>query len=91
MDIKEIMEINIDNLIEKQHHSLKQYTIAKLKNIINLIDKEQYDKVDCLLGFSPAGDGYGCNDYYINFNYDNCNRNISEIISELENLKYKLK
>lgn len=91
MDIKELMQIDVGNLIERQHEGLKRYVVDRLKEITELIHLEQYDKVDSRLQNSPAGDGYGFDNEYINFNYDGCDRDIAEVISELENLKMKIK
>lgn len=91
MDIKKIMSVDIDNLIETQHEELKKYTIDRLQTVIELIHLEMYDKVDKYLAHSPAGDGYGCNNDYINFNYDDEDRDIAMIVSELDNLKLRIK
>lgn len=90
MDIKELMSIDIDNLIETQHEGLKRYVVNRLKEITELIHLEMYDKVDNKLDYSPSGDGYGCDNNYINFNYDGCNRDISEVLSELKSLKSRI-
>lgn len=91
MDIKQLMQIDVDNLIQKQHDGLKEYVVNRMKEITELINLEMYDKVDSKLKNSPAGDSYGLDNNYINFNYDGIDRDISEVLSELENLKMKIK
>lgn len=86
--VREIMDIDIYNLAEKQHDTLKEFTIGKLKRIGELIANEEYDKVKNMLAFSPAGDGYGCDNYYINLSFkENERMDIGDIIDLLENLK----
>ena len=70
MDIKELMGIDIDNLAEKQFYALKEHTIGILKNIINLLEEENFIEIPNMLSYSPSGDGYGCDNYFINFSYD---------------------
>lgn len=90
MDIKDLMNIDVDNLIEKQLNGLKQYTIERLEKVIELIKEDKYDSVKYMLADSPSGDAYGCDNCYINFAYDNNNRDINDILDELIMLKYKL-
>ena len=53
----------------KYKEKLKIEVVKRLKEVTSLIEKEEYDKVKECLAFSPAGDGYGCNNNYIDFSY----------------------
>lgn len=77
--LSEIMSINVDNLREKQYQALKKHVVEVLKKITDIIQNDgDLNKVVEMLAYSPAGDGYGCDNDYINFG----------IQSENENLKY---
>lgn len=89
MDIREIMEIDIDNLVRKQHEAVKNHVIGILQEIINLVKEEKYEEIQDKLIYSPAGDGYGEDNHYINFSYRNGEKDIKEILEELKKLKYK--
>ena len=69
MDVKTIMEIDVDNLKQKQLEALKNHTINILETIIDHIQLSEFDEVRNYLDFSPAGDGYGKDNYFINFAY----------------------
>ena len=53
----------------KYKEKLKIEVVKRLKEVTSLIEKEEYDKVKECLAFSPSGDGYGCNNNYIDFSY----------------------
>lgn len=59
-------EIIINN---KYKETIKTETIKHLKHIIKLIENNEYDEVMNLLSHSPAGDGYGSDNYYIDFSF----------------------
>lgn len=51
----------------KYKEAIKKETIKHLKHITKLIENDEYKSVFDLLTFSPAGDGYGLENYYIDF------------------------
>ena len=53
----------------KYKEKLKEEVVKRLKKVTSLIEKEEYDKVKECLAFSPSGDGYGCDNSYIDFSY----------------------
>ena len=53
----------------KYKEKLKTEVVKRLKEVTSLIEKEEYDKVKECLAFSPSGDGYGCDNNYIDFSY----------------------
>lgn len=91
MNIQEIMEIDIDNLAEKQHNAVKNHVIEVLQDIINLVEEEKYEEIQNKLIYSPSGDGYGEDNHYINFSYRNGEEDIKEMMDRLKNLKSKCK
>ena len=68
--IKYMKECGVsDREIQKiQFKELKKHTLSKLVDIVKLIEADKYKSVLKQLNFSPAGDGYGCDNNYITFN-----------------------
>lgn len=87
---KDIMKISIDNLAQKQLEFLKQHTIEILNNVAKLIEEENFEDIDWMLANSPAGDCMGEDNYFINFSYDEYDRDISEIVHCMKSLKSKI-
>lgn len=59
---------NPDKIVNTHYKkAIKKETIQHLKDIIKLIENDKYDSIFNLLAFSPAGDGYGLTNYYIDF------------------------
>lgn len=47
--------------------TVKEHTIKTLKDIIDAVQKEDWDALDRLTNISHAGDGYGDTNIYIDF------------------------
>lgn len=87
MDIKDIMEIDVENLKHKQLEALKKHVMDRLNEIINLVINEEFDEVEKYLKYSPAGDGYGCDNYFIDFSYvDGEEMDLSELLYKMKQL-----
>lgn len=86
MNIKDIMEIDVENLKEKQLTALKSHVTNRLIAIIAHIENNEFEEVKKYLVYSPAGDGYGCDNYYINFAYDEEELDLQEILDKMEYL-----
>ncbi len=82
-----IMDVDVNNLKQKQYDFLKKHTIDILDEIIELLQDGNLQKVMYSLKFSGAGDGYGQDNYYINFSYDKKPRDLQEIIEKMAELK----
>ena len=79
-----------------KYNKLKKRVIERLKTITEMIENEEYDDVKNYLTVSPAGDGMGCENSYIDFSdivildeYDGTD--LGNIISELIKLKTNVK
>ncbi|MBP5459572.1 MAG: hypothetical protein J6Y62_05380 [Clostridia bacterium] len=69
--LEEIMSINVDNLREKQYKAFKKHVLVILDNISNIIRSDgDLEKVVEMLDRSPAGDGYGSDNNYIQFGFE---------------------
>jgi len=84
--IKELLSINPDTLKNEQYLELKNHAKSILTRIIGLLDSDRLDDIESFMQESPAGDGYGLDNYYINFNFSD-----SEYGDDIECLLNKLK
>lgn len=76
-----------ENEIQKiKFDSLKKYSIDTLVEIISLIKKNKFEEIDKHTTVSPAGDGHGCYDHFINFGEvtGDYSININELIKTLK-------
>lgn len=93
MSLEEILSIDPENIKQKQHDALKGFVVNRLKEITEIIENEEYDKVNPYLNHSPAGDGYGTDKDFIDFSISEKQRennygiDISEVIDKLKGLK----
>jgi hypothetical protein len=70
-------------------NKLKENGLKRLKEVIGLIEKDDYNKIQKLTASSPSGDGYGCDNDYINFGdiIGAVDMDILELSDMLQNLK----
>lgn len=87
---KDIMKVSVDNLAQKQLEFLKQHSIEILNKVAKLIEEENFEEITWMLANSPAGDGMGEDNYYIDFSYDEYDRDISQIVDMMKYLKSKI-
>ena len=81
------MNVSVENLAQKQYEFLLAHGIEILETVITNIKLGKYNEVRDMLAYSPSGDGYGEDDYYINFAYDPGNEmDIEVYIKMLERL-----
>ena len=59
-----ISKSEIDKLKLKE---LKEKSIQILRKVAELIKKEEFDKLEPYIRWSPSGDDMGCENHYINF------------------------
>lgn len=67
MDATEIFKLDVRNLAAEQHKALDAHVKNIIKQVIDIIVEERYDDIKKLCNWSPAGDGYGLDNYYVNF------------------------
>lgn len=66
-DIKNFLKIKPENLAEEQYIALVDYACNRLQMVINHLENGSMDEAEKMLEFSPAGDGYGCDNHFIRF------------------------
>lgn len=89
-----ILDTNIEKLKQDQSKALKEHITNVFNDILAKINKGNYQEiVDKYLKFSPAGDDMGCDNYFINFSWNEERKDISdvlEMLAELDNKKIKI-
>lgn len=87
-NLRKFLQTKPENLAEQQHIMLKEFVVERLQKIIDLIDKEEYVDVLKMTAFSPAGDGYGQDNSYIDFSdVFGVEADIEVVIEKLQQLK----
>ena len=88
-----IMDINVNNLKNKQYEFLKNNTKCILNNILTYLEANNLQLIQNTLCYSPAGDGYGCDNYFINFSYKSGEimdlQDILELMADLKGIELK--
>ncbi len=88
MDIKEIMETTPEDLAILQFNTLEKAALDILQRMSIAIQNRDYIAARSMVDESPAGDGYGCDNSYIDFSETTC-EDIGDVLERLEHL-YKL-
>ena len=94
MNLNDILNLDIKNLSNKQYDALKEHTIKILEEVISYLKLDDLQGVYDLLEFSPDGDGWGAENYFINFTYNSEPMDLNDIIdlmSRLKNIEIKRK
>lgn len=72
------------DIVEKRYKAaLKKAAIERLKQVTHLIIEDKYDEAAKFIDDSPAGDGYGSDNSYINFRDITPCEDIGDIIYHL--------
>ena len=66
-----------------REEALREVVAQHLIDIANTISTKQYDVVKEFISFSPAGDGYGCDNYFIDFSKVCECKDIGQVMNEL--------
>ncbi|WP_010497812.1 hypothetical protein [Paenibacillus elgii] len=94
MDLKTLMNTRPEELAKVQYSAFKSHVISILEQTIQNIYDENYVSILDKLVYSPAGDGYGCDNHFINFSYDQDNIDnaidLYEAVEKLQSLKIQM-
>jgi hypothetical protein len=84
------MSTRPEDLAATQHEALKLHILETIEKVRDLIIADDYKEVmDNHMLFSPAGDGYGSDNYFINFDYS-CHKDgmdLYEVLGMLQDLQ----
>jgi hypothetical protein len=72
-----------------QYDKLKEGAIKRLTDVVSLIEDEEFIDLKRMLSESPSGDGYGCDNYFIDFINisSSSSMDIMDVLMYLEQLK----
>lgn len=89
---KYLKESGVSDLeIERiKYATLRKESLRILKEVYSLIEEERYNQIENYVKYSPSGDGYGCENDYIDFGSIagiNKGVDISELSEWLSSLK----
>jgi len=89
MNLRKLLETKPETLAEEQHDALKEHVIIVLDKVMTVIKSERYGDVGALTSSSPAGDGYGTDKSFIEFDWvqSNDGMDIVEVVEVLDSLK----
>lgn len=82
-----ILDVDIYNLQEEQLKELKRHTVEVLHKIAVAVEKEDFKAIKDNMQFSPAGDGYGDENHFIDFSWSGPTMDIGEIVEKMESLR----
>ena len=86
--LNETFGVSMDEIHRIQYKTLHDGVIARLSEVLGLIKRSEYSKVIELTQNSPAGDGYGRDNKFIDFShiYDPYDENALDIAEACEKL-----
>lgn len=89
MNLKELLSTDASNLAKKQEKALNDFVVNRLQEIAHIIKSGDYQNVEKFTSFSPAGDGNGCDNNFINFDYGESKDglDIIEVCQKLQELQ----
>lgn len=70
--------------MNERKEQLRRHAVKTLRKVANYLENGEYDKIKDIVAYSPAGDGYGCENYYINLSDTDEPMDIMEVIWELQ-------
>ncbi len=96
--LSELMDTDVSTLATKQKQALMEHAIGVLNRVIDRIRGEHWEAVKSMLSHSPAGDGMGCSNDFIDFSWDERNAggnrideplDLGDVIDMLQDLERK--
>lgn len=87
MKLSDVMAMTPESLATNQRNLLREAVVTRLRQVATSISKGDYDKVRDELSVSLAGDGYGCDNHYIDFDDLGGGEDLSDVLDCLENLE----
>ena len=93
MDIKTLLKTTPQTLAAEQYKALKEFATSRLVNVVSCLDNENFDQIKPMMEYSPAGDGYGTDHWFIDFPVfgDSDGTDLIEIIEHLQKLQTIMK
>ncbi|MBR5704635.1 MAG: hypothetical protein IKX21_01535 [Deltaproteobacteria bacterium] len=67
LTLAELLETDARTLRERQFQAMKKHVTDKLRRMAALVERDDFHSIGKNTFFSPAGDGYGCDNHVIDF------------------------
>lgn len=80
-------KFNPRELAKEQAEAYRKYIIGVLEEIKIKVSEQEYSDVGSMTAHSPAGDGYGLDNDFIDFGFDKKPRDIMEALNYLKYLE----
>jgi hypothetical protein len=89
MKLEQLLKTTPETLAMEQYAALKEHTIKTLNTVIKAIENDaDYPVIQEMTAYSPAGDGMGCDNSFINFGFSEKEPlDIMEVVGRLEELR----
>lgn len=89
MKLEQLLKTTPETLAMEQYAALKEHVIKTLKKVLEAIENDTpYLDVEKLTSYSPAGDGMGLDNSFINFGFsENEPLDIMEVVDRLAELR----
>ena len=65
--VLDILSVDVDNLRRKQYEAVRDFTIARLRDVATALKSDDLEAISHFLACSPSGDDMGTEVDYINF------------------------
>ena len=76
-------EFNPRALAREKYDTYKKYIVSKLDEVKEKILKEEYGEIERLTSYSPSGEGWGSDNNFIDFGFDENPKDILEAVNYL--------
>ena len=91
-NLQDILNINVDTLKATQYKAIKDHALKVLRDVTKALNEDKLDVCKEHLESSPSGDGYGCDNQFIDFSWKGCpdscdGYDLGSILEMLEELK----
>lgn len=92
LNIKQLLSTTPETLAEQQREALLREVQSTFSRLVTHLQKDEFQHATGMLGTSPAGDGYGCDNRCVNFDHvmeridRACFADIGDVIDKLKSL-----
>lgn len=77
----------VSGIINKRYKdALKNAVVERLNAVVKAIKEDNLEEINTFIDYSPAGDGYGCNNQYISFKDVTDCEDIGDVINALSKI-----
>jgi hypothetical protein len=85
--LKDLLKTTPETLAKLQTEALKQHMLKTLNRVIYLINEGNWNLLEDMCQWSPAGDGMGTDHHFIDFNWDDGADDGVDIIEVIQKIR----